>query len=186
MKAFDATLHSLTPYAQGRYHGTQKLPQELEQAYEERCVLHKLHTAVGEIYVPPMAFKHCIESAARYTGDQIPGRGKERYTKHYVQGVLCPDPLMLGMKADTVRIEKVFTSTQPGKPNSGRAWKWFPVIDSWSGVLQIIAVDDIFTPDVIERHLRIGGLITGIGVWRPERGGMWGKFQVLGVTEREL
>jgi hypothetical protein len=182
MKLFTATLRSLTSYSQGRPHGLPKLPQELEQAYEERTVLAKLHTAVNEVFIPPMALKYCLTEGARYSADQIPGRGKERYTKHYIRGVICSEPIMLGITTEQVRIEKIFTWSQPSA-RTGRVWKWFPVIDRWEGTLQILAVDDILTPDVIKRHLTIAGTCIGIGVWRPENGGLWGKFQVLSVDE---
>jgi hypothetical protein len=186
MKCFVAEIKGLTPLSQGRNHGTPKLPQELEQAYEERTVLQKLHIAVEEIFIPPIAFKLCLEKTAGYLAEKIPGHGLTQYTKHYRQGIMCPDPIMLGVGVDKVRIDKVFIPTQPNRPNSGRAWKWFPLLDQWQAELTIMAVDDIFTDEVIERHLRIAGQITGIGVWRPERGGMQGKFSVMAFEERDL
>ena len=82
MKRFVAELRSLTPYAQGKYHEEPRLPQELHDAYKQRTVLAQLHTAAGEVYIPPMAFKLCLRTTAQYLGEQIPGKGKERYTKH--------------------------------------------------------------------------------------------------------
>lgn len=179
MKIFEATLRSLTPYGPGRHHATPKLPKELDPAYEERTVLNKLHVGVNEIYIPPIAFKLCLESTAGYAAERIPGKGQTTYTKYYRRGVICTEPVMLGIKPEEVRIERLFLPSQPGKPKSPRVWKLFPVIDQWQGVLQIIAVDDIFTGDVIQRHLSMAGLITGIGTWRPENSGMHGKFEVV-------
>ena len=186
MKTFYADLTSLSWYAQGKHHITPKLPQELEQAYEERCVLQKLHTAAGEVYIPPMAFKLCLLDTARYLSMPIPGKGKSTYTKHFKQGVQCTEPIMVGLKAEEVRIEKVFTLAQPNNPKSGRVWKWFPIIEHWAGTLQILAIDDIFTIDVIRKHLQVAGGITGIGVWRPASGGLWGKFKLEDVREETL
>ncbi len=186
MKIYEAMLHSTSPYGQGRYHNAPKLERELHDAYEERTCLQKLHTAVDQVYIPPMAFKKCLEETARYMKIQIPGRGKETYTKNFVQGVICNEPLMLGMTPDKCRIEKVFTLSQPSKPQGGRVWKHFPVIDLWEGVLPIWVVDDMITREVLLRHLEIGGQITGIGVWRPHRGGLWGKFKVLELAEHEV
>jgi hypothetical protein len=47
-------------------------------------------------------------------------------------------------------------------------------------------VDDIITVDLLERYLRVAGQITGIGLWRPENRGMWGKFQVTEIRETTL
>lgn len=183
MKTFEAELRSLTPYSQGRYHNTPKEVKELDPAYEKRTVLNKLHTSMNEIFIPPMCFKLMLESTAGYSGERVPGKGQETYTKHYRRGVICAEPVMLGIKPDEVRIEELFLPSQPGKPKSPRVWKSFPIIDKWAGVLQIIAVDDIFTADVIHRHLAMGGLITGLGVWRPENSGMNGKFEVTAFRE---
>lgn len=183
MKTFEADLRSITPYSQGRHHNTPKLVKELDPAYEARTVLNKLHTSMGEIFIPPMAFKLLFESTAGYSGERIAGKGQETYTKHYRRGVMCSEPVMLGIKPEEVRIEDLFLPSQPGKAKSPRVWKKFPVIDHWAGVLQIRVVDDIFTGDVILRHLELGGVITGIGVWRPENSGMHGKFKVTDFRE---
>lgn len=185
MKKFVAELKGLTPYGQGKNHQEEKLPQELNDAYAERTWRSKLHSAVGEVYIPPMAFKILLESTAKYLKTPIPGRLKETYTKHYRQGVIIPDPVMLGIRVEDVRYEKVFTWAEPQRRGT-RVWRYFPVIDSWAGILSILAIDDIFTPKVIYEHLNMGGKLVGIGVWRPESSGLWGKFDVTNFEEVEL
>ena len=186
MRKFNAHLESVTPYGQGRYHDTPKLPRELHDAYEERTYLHKLHVSLNEIYIPPMAIKKCLEETAQYIKMPIPGRGKETYTKNIRQAVLINEPCMLGIAPAEVRLQKVFTLSQPAKPQGGRVWKYFPVIDQWAGVITILSLDEIVTEYVMRRHLEMGGLITGIGVWRPNRGGSWGKFRLTSLTEEEI
>ena len=186
MKLYQAHLASKTAYGQGRYHDTPKLERELHDAYEVRTYLHKLHTADDHVFIPPMAFKKCLEDTARYMKMPIPGRGKETYTKNFVQGVMCNEPVVLDIKASETRLEKVFTLSQPQKPQGGRVWKYFPVIPQWEGILPIWVLDDIITQEVLKRHLEIAGDITGIGVWRPQRGGLWGKFTLVGLQEKSL
>lgn len=186
MKQFVAELKGLTPYGQGKMHLEEKLPQELSDAYAERTWRSKLHSAAGEVYINPVAPKLLLETTARYLGDQIPGKGKATYTKHYRQGVIIPDPIMLGVSVEEVEVEKVFTWAEPQRRNGPRVWRYFPVIRQWAGVLTILAIDDIFTPEVVERHLQLGGKLVGFGVWRPENGGMWGKFDVTSFEEVAL
>lgn len=184
MKQFVAELKGLTPYGQGKMHLEEKLPQELNDAYAERTWRSRAHTAAGEVYIPPMAFKLLLESIAKYLGDQIPGQGKRTYTAKYRQGVMIADPVMLGIRLEDLGYQKIFTSAGGGQSrNETRVWRYFPVIEQWAGLLTILAIDDIFTPEVIERHLRLGGKLVGIGVWRPENGGMWGKFDVTSFAE---
>lgn len=185
MKQFVAELKGLTPYGQGKMHLEEKLPQELNDAYAERTWRARMHQAAGEMYIPPMAFKLLLESTSRYLKAAIPGRLKETYTKHYRQGVLIPDPIMLGIRAEDVQPAKIFTWAEPQR-KSTRVWRWFPMVEQWAGVLTIIAIDDIFTAEVVENHLRLGGKLVGIGVWRPESGGMWGKFDVTSFEEVDV
>lgn len=186
MKKFVAELKGLTPYAQGKMHVEEKLPQELNDAYAARTWRAKLHQGVGEIYIPPQAPKLLLETTARYLGDQIPGKGKSTYTKHYRQGINIPDPIMLGIRVEEVECEKIFTWAEPQRRHGPRVWRYFPVIRHWAGVLTILAIDDIFTPEVIARHLQLGGTLVGLGVWRPENGGMWGKFAVTHFDEQSI
>jgi hypothetical protein len=184
MKKFIAELKSLTPYGQGKMHLEPKLPQELNDAYAERTWRARTHSAAGELYIPPMAFKLLLEATAKYLGDQIPGQGKRTYTAKYRQGVIIPDPVMLGIHVEDIGYQKIFTSAGGGQSrHETRVWRYFPVIEQWAGILTILAIDDIFTADVVEKHLHQGGKIVGIGVWRPENGGMWGKFDVTSFEE---
>ncbi len=186
MKAYTAMLKSLTPYGQGRHHDSPKLERELHDAYDQRTVLQKLHTSLGKVMIPPMAFKLCLEDTARYLKMQIPGRGKETYTKNFTQGVMFNEPVLLEQEPEKCRIERVFTLSQPGKRDGGRVWKYFPVLDAWEAVVPFVVIDEMLTHEVLKRHFEIGGMITGIGVWRPQKGGMWGKFKLIELTETEL
>jgi hypothetical protein len=194
MKKYEAFLESLTPYCQGRHHDAPKLEQERPEAYDKRTCLQRLHTVTGgkgqpeRIYIPPTAFKKCLEETAIYLGLQIPGKGKSTYTKHFKRGVLCTEPLLLDIGPKDVRIVRIFTSLTPGKMNSPRGWRYFPVIDSWSGVLEIVVIDEMITAEVLKKHLEVGGVISGIGVWRPSspNGGMWGKFKLGTLIEKEM
>ena len=98
---------------------------------------------------------------------QIPGQGKSTYTKNFKRGVLCNEPLMLDRSPEDTRLERIFTSLQPGKTNSGRGWRHFPVIDSWEGVLKVIVLDELITEAILRRHLEVGGQITGVGCGVP-------------------
>jgi hypothetical protein len=183
MKIYHATLESVTPYSQGRHHDTPKLEREGPEAYDKRTYLQRLHTSMGEIYIPPMAFKLCLEETAQYLGMQVAGRGKATYTKHFRQGILINEPVMLGLKPADTRLERIFTSLEPNKIKGPRGWRHFPVIDRWGGVLQITVVDEIITASILQQHLRLAGQITGIGIWRPANKGMWGKFKLLKLEE---
>jgi len=67
--------------------------------FEERTWRNRLHvTDDGFVLIPPFAFKNCLDSAAKYLGKQIPGKGKATFTKHFVSAVLVTAPLILPLK----------------------------------------------------------------------------------------
>ncbi len=186
MKQYDATLASVTCMAQGRHHDLPKLEREQAEAYDKRTYLGRLHVAANQVYIPPMAFKLCLENTAQYLGMQVVGKGKATYTKHFRQGILCNEPVLLGITPEQTRLERVFTSLQPQRKDGPRGWRHFPVIDEWQGVLRVLIVDEVITRDILEQHLKVAGMITGIGVWRPAKGGLWGKFKLVELAESEL
>jgi hypothetical protein len=186
MQRYHADVQSLTPYSQGRPHHTPKREQEQAEAYDRRTYLERLHVASGRIYIPPMAFKQCLTKTAGYLNMQIAGRGKATYRKIFVQGVMINEPVLLDLTPEDTRLERIFTSLTPQKANGPRGWRHFPVIDAWQGTVQIDVLDELITQAVLKKHFEVGGMVTGIGVWRPENNGMWGRFKLLDLRPVEV
>lgn len=177
MKKVTVKLQSMTPYQQGGEVSEKKLQRETPDAYEERTWKGRAHIgADGKAFIPPMAFKKAIETASRFSGEQIPGKGKERYTKTFVSGVVCTYGPSLGITSDEISGEWRFVPSD-GKAGGGRrVWKCFPTFKEWAGQAEFIIYDDQVTKEVFERHLKIAGILVGIGVWRREKGGLNGQF----------
>ena len=94
-----AHLKSVSCYSQSRYHQTEKLPKELADDYERRTWAERLHiNKDGNIFIPPMSFKHAIAEAAKFNSRKIPGERNATWTKHFEAGILVIDPLVLPMK----------------------------------------------------------------------------------------
>jgi hypothetical protein len=187
MHAYDVTLHSLTPYSHRQIITTEKLPRETDDAYEKRTYLERLHvTPEGFVFIPPLSFQLCLQATAKYLNERIPGKNTQTYTKNFVRGVICPEPLVLPITPDKTEPHWVFVPSN-GIPGAGkRVWRCYCRIDRWEGTIPFVVVDDIITVDLLERYLRVAGQITGIGLWRPENRGMWGKFQVTEIRETTL
>ena len=137
----------------------------------------------GFVLIPPMAFKNCLSEIAKFLGEQIPGKGKNTYTKHFEAGVMVVDPIVLPIKKDDVQGEWYFVPAD-GKRGSGkRVKKCFPVIREWSGELIAYILDDTVTLEVYEKHLKEAGNFIGIGRFRPRNNGFYGRFIVESVKE---
>ena len=179
MKTATATLSSVSPYSQSRYHAEPKLSKEGADAHEERTWRKRLHVSDGgTVFIPPMAFKNCLDDSATYMSAelQIPGQNKARYTKHIHSGVLVLDGLDLGIGPDAVSGEWLRMSPS-GKRNDGkRVSRCYPRIDSWAGDVTFYIGDDTVTKDVFVKVLENAGRFVGIGRFRPLNRGFYGRF----------
>jgi len=170
-------LTSAAPYSQSKHYEVPKKEKESAADYEERTWRERLHvTEDGEVFIPPMALKNCLAEAAKYLSEQIKGKGKATYTKHFEAGVLVMDALMLGVKKDAVKGEKLFVPADGKRGGSKRVWKFFPVIPKWEAVATVWILDQTITRSVFERHIRQAGRFIGMGRFRPRNNGIYGRF----------
>jgi hypothetical protein len=155
------------------------LAKERPDDYEKRTWRSRMNVSEeGFVYIPPMAFKNCVAEVAKYLGEQIPGKGKATFTKHFEAGVMVIEPLRLPLKGDQVKGEWLYVPAD-GKRGSGkRVMKCFPLIPEWHGWVKFHIIDDTITPDVFERHLKQAGQFIGVGRFRPRNNGFYGRFEV--------
>ena len=172
-------LKSVGPYSQSRFHGTPALDKEGKDDYEKRTWKNRLHaTESGQIFIPPMAFKNCLSECAKFISQQIPGKGKSTYTKHFEAGVLVTDPVVLPIKQEDVQGEWYFVPADGQRGGSKRVMKCFPVIPAWEADVHFYVLDDTITRDVFEKHLSEAGKFIGIGRFRPRNNGYYGRFEI--------
>lgn len=182
MKTYIVALKSSSPYSQSKAVMAEKLPKESHDAYEKRTWRERLHaTDEGNVFIPPMAIKNCLAECGTYLGIQIPGKGKNTYTKHIVAGVLVVDPIILPIKKEEVECECFFVPSDGKRGGAKRVHKYFPVIHEWSGEAIIHVFDETITRDVLEQHLVEAGKFIGIGRFRPRNNGFYGRFEVVDI-----
>jgi len=172
MKLAECLLQSTSIYSQSRFHNTEKLPKELSDAYEKRTWRNRCNTDKdGHIFIPPMAFANSLKEAAKFLDISIPGKGKQKFTKHFEAGVMVRDPLVLSIKADDVAGEWVYVPSDGRRGGTTRVLKCFPRIDFWKGKVEYYIYDDIITKDIFEQVIRASGNFIGIGRFRPRNYG---------------
>ena len=182
MKTVYATLASASPYSQGAAIQSKKNTGENHEAFEERTWRERMHVDNnGEIFIPPMCLKLCLENCARFLSETVPGKGKATYTKHFTAGVMVVEPLMLGINVNDVKGEKLFVPSDGKKGGSMRVWKTFPIIPEWKANCEIILLDPILVdkPAKVEEYLDHAGKFVGLGRFRPLNGGYYGRFKVI-------
>lgn len=183
-----ATLRSVSPYSQSRYLLESKEKNESHDDFEKRIWREKAHTIKtgpdkGKVCIPPMAFKQALDSAAKYAGIQVPGKGKATFTKHFLSGVLVADPLVLPIdKDDLDHYAGPMSSTgEKGKSGGKVVIRIFPQVNEWEGDVTFHIIDDVITPDVFRQVCEIAGRNIGIGRFRPQNGGFNGRWEVMNV-----
>lgn len=182
MRQITATIKGVSPYAQGRFHNTEKLSKESHDAYEKRTWRERLNYDKNEnVFIPPMAFKNCVAECAKYLSIQIPGKGKATYTKHFKAGLIVPEPLVLPIKKDDVAGQWMHVPSDGRTGGTKRVLKCFPVMPEWGGDVTFLILDDTITIDVFKDHLRQAGQFIGVGSFRPINNGYFGRFEVVGI-----
>jgi len=182
MPMYKAELRSLSPYSQSKFHDVPKKEKEQADAYEARTWRERLHVMKDEIFIPPMALKNCLSECAKYLGMQIPGRGKNTYTKHVEAGVMITEPIFLGIKKDDAIGEWFFMDSQGRRGGSSRVKRCYPMVPEWKATVEIHVIDETITEDVLKLHLEEAGKFIGIGRFRPRNNGFYGRFELLSLT----
>jgi hypothetical protein len=185
MKEAICELESSSPLSFSRYIDPAMFPKknkELPDDYEARIWMERAHhDEAGNIYIPGMMFKNCITGAAQYLSIQIPGKGKSTYSKNFKSGVLVLDPhIPINYHMKNVCGEWIFGSST-GDNAGRRVKKCFPVFPKWEATVVFTIVDSIITEDVFRAVLTQAGLLKGIGRFRPENGGFYGRFIVKSI-----
>lgn len=184
MRRIIATIKGVSAYSQSKHHETPKQERELHDDYEKRTWREKTHSnEAGNILIPPTAFKNGLAHTAKFLGMQIPGKGKQTYTKHFESGIMVVDPLVLPVLKDDVSYERVFVPVDGRRGGGKRVWKYFPVIPEWGGDLIVYILDDIITKEVFDTHLEAMGKFCGLGRFRPANNGYYGRFGVVETVE---
>lgn len=178
MKQAIFELEGVSPYGQNGFIREKRKDQETAQDFEARTWKERLHVASnGNVTIPAMAIKNCLTAAAKFVGQKISGKGNSTFAKRFTAGLLCTDDVDLGVKAEDVPGEWLFVPSDGVAGSGKRVEKCFPRIDPpWGGKVTVMILDDLITEKVFEFHLERAGQFIGLGRFRPERSGSYGRF----------
>lgn len=183
MKTALVTLESFSPYSQSHKHEAEKQEKEPEDDYARRTFREFLHVNPdGHVFIPAMAFNKAIQTSARFLRKKIPGKGNSEYQKHFMGGMSCQqEGLVLPLKKEDVAYERLYLNADGKSGGNKRVWRYYPVIPAWAGKLEFHVFDAQITEEIFEKCLGEAGYYIGIGRFRAENGGMYGRFKVIQV-----
>lgn len=182
-----ATLKSASQYSQSKHYPGFRdagLKGETDDAYERRTWRQRMHVdANGHVVIPGPQFAGALCEAAKRL--MLKRKNNVLWTKSVQAGVMVTEGITLPLKAVDVQGEEQFVPSD-GKPGGGkRVPKVFPLIHSWEGQIKVFVFDDEIPKEVIERSLHAAGAIVGIGRFRPQNRGFYGRFIVERVEWNE-
>lgn len=177
MRTCTVTITGQAPYSASRAHCEEKMPKETADAYEDRTWKSKAHIINGSVVIPPMAFKIGLDRAAKMLGRQIPGKGKATYTKFFESGVIVTEPVLIAPES-AIKKERIHANADGVRGSGKRVWRSFPRIDDWQGKATFYLIADEITSEVFEETVRYAGIAVGVGRFRPERGGYFGRYAI--------
>ena len=179
MHTATVTFKGISPYSQSKHYEVEKKERERPDDYEKRTWRERMHvTSTGYVEIPPMAFKNGIAITAKFLGKQIPGKGKSTFTKHFEAGILVLEGVTLPYKKADVPGEWLFVPGDGVRGSGKRVSKCFPVIHEWGGKVVFHVLDPTITKEIFSEHMKDFGRFVGIGRFRPQNNGYYGRFHV--------
>lgn len=183
MRTVSVDLESISAYSQSRnlVREFPKKPEEPWPEWEERVWKDKAHySEEGNVFIPQFAFKQAIDNASKYLG-KISGKGNATWTKHFVGGVVVSDSIVLPLKRDDLAHVWISASSTGKRGAGSRVDRCFPVVPKWSGSLKCIILAEEITKEAFTKAMELAGSLIGIGRFRPENGGVNGRFLVKSI-----
>ena len=187
MNEVKIVLKGISPIEFGRAFQTPKEDKESHDAHEQRCWRERMHVDdYGYVIHNALAIKNALQEVARYKSETIKGKGKSTYTKKFERGVMPTGPIVI-TDGDGNRIKAADvagdTRSVPsdGKAGGGtRVNRTFPIIHDWKAEATLMVIDHLLTEDLdrVRLYLEDAGQFIGIGSFRPEKRGYFGRFTV--------
>jgi len=120
------------------------------------------------------------QALARVASDfAIKGRGRKTYKSLISYGVLI-EPHLIPINPQKYVIDKrkvIIPRT------GGRVDRYRPLFKNWSLRFNIILLEEQIPSEILREVLRFAGVQNGLGDYRPQRGGPFGRFEVLRFEE---
>lgn len=190
MRICEVTLKSATPYSQSKMVDPELFPKKEKESHEDYDIRlwreKATYTAAGEVCIPAMALKMAVDEAAKRLALSIPGRGKSTYTKFFVAGQICDADVPIGIMKDDLQPITIWANSDGVRGSGKRVRRRFPYIPQWEGKARFVILDNVIPNEIFEKALKESGRLIGIGRFRPEKGGMLGRFEVSSVNWTEV
>lgn len=179
MKKIEIEIEGTSSLLMNRFRDKQISEKTKKRAGEQKemDVNEKLYENNGKPYIPARYLEGCMIEAAKQ--QKIVGKGKATYSK-YVGATIHIEPEAILLDPGKWQ---PYTIAAVNPMTKGRMVVTRPRFDSWSLSFSVICEDDDISVDTVEKILTYGGQFVGIGDWRPDKKGKFGKFRIVSCKE---
>jgi len=175
MKKYKVEITGITPLLQNKpaEYGfdVQWVEKQASTDYEKEA-LQKLYIDANKVnYQPAVHIERALIEAGKKL--KVKGAGKSTYSK-LIGSMVSVEPECLEHINKKFEIHKALVVIPSTK---GRVMRYRPMFKEWKLKFNLLFEDEI-PADAMKEGLEIAGKSVGIGDWRPEKKGKFGKFQV--------
>ena len=185
MKTYNITIEGVSPLLMNRPSqldiGEKSKDQKRETMTKEEIAEAKLYTdAEGKVYMPATWFQGAVVEAGKQK--KMMGKGSAKATYSKVAGScveINPFEIVLNAKW------KVFSILAVNPTTRGRNVLHRPQFDKWKADFECTFDENQIEIPVMKELFDIAGRNVGVGDWRPQKKGRFGKFQVTSWKEKK-
>lgn len=180
-------IKGIAPLSQSRMHGTPFVDGESHEDYDQRTWREKCNfDETGVVYVPAMALKQAMDAAAKRLSIPDPDNKRANFTKYFASDVICEQHLSIGIHKNDMAGITISANVDGVRGSGKRVPRRFPQTPEWKGSTTFLVMEEKIKPDIFERVLACAGRSIGVGQFRPERGGLNGRFEVVNVKYEKI
>jgi hypothetical protein len=174
------TIVGISPLSQSHQHDEPKLQGESHEDYDIRTWRSKLNVSqmTGTVIIPQHGMHQAIVAAAKYSGEQIPGQGKKTWTAKFTTGLAFLTDIDLCLRPEDAQCVTISANADGVRGSGKRVPRRFPIYMAWSATFEVYVLDPIITEKQFRKTLELAGMFSGIGRFRPEKGGSNGRWRV--------
>jgi hypothetical protein len=129
-------------------------------------------TTDGQIYTPSTHIYGALIDAAK--NFQVIGKKRSTYSKIFGSSIIVEPDAIIHKKQDW----EIFSISAVNPNTRGRMMVHRPMMKEWELEFKIIFNDDDIPLEVLKSVIDWAGQYSGIGDWRPNKKGKYGKFIV--------
>jgi len=142
-----------------------------------RAIFHMYIDNKGKPYLPSEHIRGCLINGGGYIKSKVGSKAKSMKTIVAAMFMITPDIIPLN---DDWIIDKRSGVNHNVK---GRVIVIRPKWNDWKAKFTLSVDNDTITQETIQNIIEYGGQYVGIGSFRPEKNGMFGRFKIIKITK---